>query len=149
MPSDCLPYHLQRVAQLSDTWRLVSHIVKEKDVVDGEFQREALAERQYAKAYLSQNQDSPETKELRRMVASGSLAFLEEQFMKHVEKTLLARPTDANLGGIPSVQNKIRAYLNVKYSKMGQWTATNLEVSERIVAELQHMLCSYDALAIL
>ena len=50
--------------------------------------------------------------------------------MKHVEKTLLARPTEANLGGVPSIQNKIRAYVNVKFSKMGQWTATNLEVGE-------------------
>lgn len=49
--------------------------------------------------------------------------------MKHVEKTLLARPTEANLGGVPSVQNKIRAYINVKYSKGGQWTATNLELA--------------------
>ena len=48
--------------------------------------------------------------------------------MKHVERTLLARPTEANLGGVPSVQNKIRAYINVKFSKMGQWTAMNLEV---------------------
>jgi nuclear pore complex protein Nup93 len=51
------------------------------------------------------------------------------RFMKHVERTLLARPTEANLGGVPSVQNKIRAYITVKYSKMGQWTSTNLELA--------------------
>lgn len=49
--------------------------------------------------------------------------------MNHVEKTLQARPAEANLGGVPTAQNKIRAYINVKYSKQGQWTATNLEVS--------------------
>lgn len=49
--------------------------------------------------------------------------------MKHVERTLLARPTEANLGGVPSIQNKIRAYINVKYSKGGQWTTTNLELA--------------------
>lgn len=58
------------------------------------------------------------------------------RFMKHVERTLLAKPTEANLGGVPSVQNKIRAYINVKYSKMGQWTASNLEV--RKVSKHRH-----------
>lgn len=53
--------------------------------------------------------------------------------MSYVEKTLASRPAEANLGGVPSVQNKIRAFLNVKYQKQGQWTNPNLEVSERNV----------------
>jgi nuclear pore complex protein Nup93 len=50
--------------------------------------------------------------------------------MKHVEKTLVARQSEANLGGVPSIQNKIRAYINVKYSKMGQWTTKTLEMAK-------------------
>lgn len=69
----------QRSAQLADTWRLLSHVIRERDVVDGEFQREALTHRQYAKAYLSENQESQEAKEIRSMITSGALTHLEEQ----------------------------------------------------------------------
>lgn len=48
--------------------------------------------------------------------------------MSYVEKTLASRPAEANLGGIPSVQNKIRAFLNVKYLKNGNWSNSSLEV---------------------
>lgn len=69
-----------------------------------------------------------------------SITFTARRFMKHVEKTIQARPVEANLGGVPTVQNKIRAYITVKYSKMGQWTASNLEVrplrGHRLVAPL-------------
>lgn len=52
-----------------------------------------------------------------------------QRFMNYVEKTLASRPAEANLGGIPSVQNKIRAFLNVKYLKNGNWSNSALEVS--------------------
>lgn len=61
--------------------------------------------------------------------------------MSYVEKTLASKPAEANLGGIPSMQNKIRAFLSVKYQKMGQWTNLSLEVSasaliiNRVMAE--------------
>ena len=42
--------------------------------------------------------------------------------MNYVEKTLAAKPTEAQLGGIPTVDNKIRAFLNVKYYKNGSWS---------------------------
>lgn len=50
------------------------------------------------------------------------------RFMNYVEKTLAARPAEAGLGGVPSMQNKIRAFLNVKYQKQGAWTNSSLEV---------------------
>jgi nuclear pore complex protein Nup93 len=49
--------------------------------------------------------------------------------MSYVEKTLASRPAEANLGGVPSMQNKIRAFLSVKYQKLGQWSNPALEVS--------------------
>lgn len=50
------------------------------------------------------------------------------RFFAHVEKTIASRPAEAALGGVPSVQNKIRAFLNVKYLRNGQWTEPSLEV---------------------
>ncbi len=48
--------------------------------------------------------------------------------MAYVEKTIASRPAEAALGGVPSVQNKIRGFLNVKYQKNGQWSNQALEV---------------------
>ena len=48
--------------------------------------------------------------------------------MNYVEKTLANKPTEAQLGGIPTVDNKIRAFLNVKYYKNGSWNG-GVEVS--------------------
>lgn len=50
------------------------------------------------------------------------------RFMAYVEKTLASRPAEAALGGVPSIQNKIRGFLNVKYQKNGQWPSQGLEV---------------------
>ncbi|CEQ40752.1 SPOSA6832_02404, partial [Sporobolomyces salmonicolor] len=112
----------------TETWRLLSHVVQERDVLNGEFQRTALQERQYAKAYLADNQETQEAVELRKMISDGGRAYLEEQFLAYVEKTLASRPAEAGLGGVPSIQNKIRAFLNVKYQKNGSWSNPALEV---------------------
>ncbi|GAA6041370.1 hypothetical protein JCM8097_007689 [Rhodosporidiobolus ruineniae] len=118
-----------RTAQTTDTWRLLSHLVNERDVLNGEFQRAALQERQYAAGYLAQDQEGEGAREVRRMVADGAKGWLEEQFLAYVEKTIAARPAEAQLGGVPSVQNKIRAFLNVKYLKNGQWSNPALEIA--------------------
>ncbi|KAM0790861.1 hypothetical protein ACM66B_004702 [Microbotryomycetes sp. NB124-2] len=117
-----------KTIQTTESWRLLSHIVQERDVLNGEFQRTALQERQYALAYLAKDQESLDAVQLRQMFSQGSRAYLEEQFMSYVEKTLASRPAEANLGGVPSTQNKIRAFLAVKYQKQGQWTHANLEI---------------------
>ena len=48
--------------------------------------------------------------------------------MAYVENTIKASPIEANLGGDPSFQNKIRAFVDVKYKKHGAWTNPRLEV---------------------
>ena len=38
-----------------------------------------------------------------------------------VERTIQANPTQANLGGDPTVENRIRAFLTVRFYRGGQW----------------------------
>ncbi|GAA5894119.1 hypothetical protein JCM6882_007988 [Rhodosporidiobolus microsporus] len=118
-----------RAQQTTDTYRLLARLVNERDVLNGEFQRTALQERQYAAGYLARDQEGEGARDVRRMVADGARGWLEEQFLAYVEKTLASRPAEANLGGVPSVQNKIRAFLNVKYLKNGQWSNPALEIA--------------------
>ncbi|KWU41638.1 NIC-domain-containing protein [Rhodotorula sp. JG-1b] len=133
-----------RSAQTTETWRLLSHLVRECDVLNGEFQRTALQERQYAQGYLLADPESQDAIEVRKMIGDGAREYLEEQFMTYVEKTIASRPAEAALGGVPSVQNKIRGFLNVKYQKNGQWSNQALEIANNtpVWARIYYLLRS-------
>jgi len=133
-----------KVVQTADTYALLAAIAGEHDVQNGEFQREAVGERQYATAYAAQA-ESEDARGVRRMVGRGGREWLEGQFMQHVEKTLTSRPAEAALGGVPSVQNKIRGFLNVKFLKNGQWASSPaLEVANNtpVWARIYYLLRS-------
>ncbi|KAF8885239.1 Nup93/Nic96-domain-containing protein [Gymnopilus junonius] len=77
-------------------------------------------ERKFAKIYLG----DPETREaaaLRRQIAKGACESLEEQYWDILERTIQARPMEARLGGDPSIANRVRAYLLVRYYRNGEW----------------------------
>ncbi len=57
----------------------MSHLVRERDVLNGEFQRTALQERQYAQGYLLADPESQDAVEVRRMIGDGAREYLEEQ----------------------------------------------------------------------
>jgi len=50
------------------------------------------------------------------------------RFYEVLQNEINKRPQEARVGGIPSVENKIRGYLNLMFSKNGQWTKPNLEI---------------------
>ena len=107
---------MQKSALLQPTYNLLASIVKESYVRDGEFQSVPLAERQYARTYFASGQDGSADREaLKRTIVTGGRAFLEQQFDRHVDKTIAAHPTEAQLGGIPGIANKIRGYVDVKF----------------------------------
>jgi hypothetical protein len=85
-----------------------------------------VLERQYAKAYLGPP-DSREAINLRKEIAKGAREALEEQYWDVIESTIQSRPLEARLGGDPSVSNKIRAYLLMRYYQNGEW-ADRIEV---------------------
>ena len=79
-----------------------------------------LFERKYARVYLSDS-DSREASALRTQIAKGSREALEDQYWDAIDRSIQSRPIEARLGGDPSVANKIRAYLLMKYYKNGEW----------------------------
>ncbi|EPQ61191.1 NIC-domain-containing protein [Gloeophyllum trabeum ATCC 11539] len=79
-----------------------------------------LFERKYARVYLG-DPESREAIALRKQIARGAMEALEEQYWDVVERTIASRPMEARLGGDPSVSNKIRAYLLVRYYRGGEW----------------------------
>jgi nuclear pore complex protein Nup93 len=77
-------------------------------------------ERKYSKAYLG-NPESRDASALRRQIAKGAREALEDQYWDIMERTVQARPMEARLGGDPSISNKVRAFLFVRYYKNGEW----------------------------
>lgn len=79
-----------------------------------------LFERKFARVYLG----DPETREaaaLRRQIAKGAREALEAQYWEIMERTIQARPMEARLGGDPSIANRVRAFLLVRYYRNGEW----------------------------
>jgi nuclear pore complex protein Nup93 len=79
-----------------------------------------LFERKYARVYLG-DPESRDAISLRRQIAKGAREALEEQYWDILERAVQARPMQAQLGGDPSVANKVRAFLLVRYYKNGEW----------------------------
>ncbi|KAG5636549.1 hypothetical protein H0H81_007679 [Sphagnurus paluster] len=79
-----------------------------------------LFERKYARAYLG-DAETRDASALRRQIAKGAREALEEQYWDVLERTILARATEARLGGDPSVSNKVRAFLFLRYYRNGEW----------------------------
>lgn len=86
---------------------------------DVELQSDPLAvkERQFALAYLDENTNSPKSQDVRTKIIRGSARFLEKQFFEKVEASVAKAPREANLGGIPDVLSKMKAYVRLKAAR--------------------------------
>ncbi|KTW29977.1 linker nucleoporin NIC96 [Pneumocystis jirovecii RU7] len=117
-----------RFQQLSDSWKLLSKIVEENDYLNDHASAKVTNERQFV-SYID---DFSLKSTMFKKIISGAKSFLEVQFFSLIEKEISKHPHDAKLGGVPSVENKIRAYLNLKFMKNGKWTKKNLEIVNNI-----------------
>ncbi|KAK2748205.1 hypothetical protein FQN55_004481 [Onygenales sp. PD_40] len=76
-----------------------------------------LRERQYAGDYLDDAPNSVGSTRMRKRVIEGSRKFLEQLFYKEIESIIAKNPREAQLGGIPSITNKIRAYIRLRAAR--------------------------------
>lgn len=85
----------------------------------GEFPEaeETPKERQYAKLYLDPNHHSANAVAMRKQILNGANAFLEKQFWNEVNSLIAKYPQDANLGGLPDVVSKIKAYIRLRIAR--------------------------------
>ncbi|KAF9482410.1 nucleoporin-interacting protein NIC96 [Pholiota conissans] len=79
-----------------------------------------LFERKFARVYLG-DPNSREAVGLRKQIANGAREALEEQYWDILERTVQSRPMEARLGGDPSIANRVRAFLLVRYYRDGEW----------------------------
>jgi nuclear pore complex protein Nup93 len=125
----CIPYSLDyqtRSLQITQNFHVLSKITAEPPALppiehaSAHILNAPLFERKYARAYLG-DQESREAIALRQQITSGAREALEEQYWDVLERTVQARPMDAQLGGDPSIANKVRAFLLVRFYRNGEW----------------------------
>ncbi|GAM88013.1 hypothetical protein ANO11243_060420 [Dothideomycetidae sp. 11243] len=91
------------------------------------FKALAEIERQFAQDYLDDAPNSSRAFDLRKKILNGSRSFLEKQFLESIEVAVTKNPREANLGGVPTVTNKVRGYVRLKAARK-ELGADNVEL---------------------
>lgn len=103
--------------QLVDSYDALIEITKENPQVQNMSDPDAIKERQYSTPYLDENPSSRRSVQLRKQILNGSRTYLEKTFFREIESVVEKNPREAQLGGRPTLINKIRAYIRVRASK--------------------------------
>ncbi|KKK19385.1 hypothetical protein ARAM_006767 [Aspergillus rambellii] len=100
--------------QLFDAYRALINIIGESPEVTNMSDPGAIKERQFSAEYLNEVPNSHQAVGLRKRIVEGSRKFLEKSFYSEIEGVIAKNPREAQLGGIPTVVNKIRAYIRLR-----------------------------------
>ena len=99
--------------QIIDAYKALIEITKEKRD-PGTFKNpEVPKERQFADDYLDESPNSAKAISIRKRILDGSRRCLEKAFLEQLESTVNKNPTEANIGGVPTTINKVRAYIRM------------------------------------
>ncbi|KAL4915154.1 Nup93/Nic96-domain-containing protein [Aspergillus aurantiobrunneus] len=103
--------------QLFDAYRALISIIGESPDITDMSDPGALKERQFLEDYHNESSKSQQALNLRKRIVEGSRKFLEKFFYSEIEGAICKNPREAQLGGIPTVVNKIRAYIRLRESR--------------------------------
>ena len=78
---------------------------------------EDTKERQLADDYLDESPNSAKSMKIRKTIIDGSRASLEKAFYKQVENLVAKNPKEAQLGGVPTAFNKVKAYIKIRHAR--------------------------------
>ena len=90
--------------QIADAIKVLTEITQEGNA----------QERQYASEYLDELPNSARSVKMRRRIIDGSRTSLEKAFFDQLESLIARNPKEANIGGVPTAINKVRAYVRMR-----------------------------------
>jgi len=105
---------IEDTSHFVNAYKALSEIVGENTTAQRPTDPGAVRERQYAADYLDDSPTSRAAFALRKRIIDGSRSFLEKQFVQQLESVIAKNAKEASLGGVPSVINKIRAYIRIR-----------------------------------
>lgn len=103
----------QHSPELVKAYQALADIVSEIPDVDSLADPLAVKERSFAKAYLDENPVSSARTEVNKKILRGGAKCLERLAFDEVESLISKNPREANLGGIPNVISKVKAYVRL------------------------------------
>ncbi|KAI9802922.1 MAG: hypothetical protein M1825_002153 [Sarcosagium campestre] len=106
-----------QTSQLVDAYKALIEIVGEDASALSVSDPTAVRERAFASDYLDEVPRSAKTIRLRKRIIDGSRRFLEKQFFQSLESLIAKSPREARIGGVPTVINKVRAYVTLRASR--------------------------------
>ena len=104
-------------SQLIDAYRALIAISKENNDATDTTDPNAVKERAFADEYLDETPNSIKSMKMRKRIIDGSRRSLEEAFFNQLDSLVSRNPREANLGGVPSTLNKVRAYIRIRSSR--------------------------------
>lgn len=105
---------LEDTSHFVNAYKALAEIVGENPKVKSPSESGAVRERQYAQDYLDDAPTSRNAFALRKRIIEGSRKFLEKLFLEQLDSTIARNAKEANLGGVPSLINKVRAYVRIR-----------------------------------
>lgn len=107
----------QHAQHMVNAYSALIDMVGEQGDVDAYSSPEVPRERQFLDGYLDENSNSPKSLAIRKRILSGALRHLEKRFFTELEAYVNKNPKEANLGGVPNVLSKVKAYVRLKAAK--------------------------------
>ncbi|KAL2358657.1 Nup93/Nic96-domain-containing protein [Cryomyces antarcticus] len=103
--------------QLTDSYKALIEITGENADVQRPSDPGAIKERHYAQDYLDEALNSRNAIKMRKRIIDGARQWLEKDFYNKLQTTISRNPREANLGGVPTTINRIRAYVRVRAAR--------------------------------
>lgn len=97
-----------------NAYKALAEIVGEDSTVTSSVDAGAVKERQFATDYADDSASSKKAFALRKRIIDGSRRFLERQYLDSLQSAVAKNPREANLGGVPTAMNKVRAYIRLR-----------------------------------
>ncbi|OBT79120.1 hypothetical protein VF21_01816 [Pseudogymnoascus sp. 05NY08] len=103
--------------QVLNAYKAVVEIVGEHPDLRSFSEPNVVKERQFASAWTDEAPNSVAAIDLRKRILRGTARHLEKQCFQTMETLLAKNPREANLGGIPNVLSKVKAYVRLRASR--------------------------------
>lgn len=105
---------IEDTSHFVNAYKALAEIVGEKPDTQRPSDPGAIRERQFAQDHLDDSPTSRSAFALRKRILDGSRSFLEKQFLQQLENVITKNAKEASLGGVPSVINKVRAFIRIR-----------------------------------
>ena len=103
-------------AELVRAYSALSEIVGENPEITSLADPNAVRERQFAEGYLNGPNSQP-NQQVKKKILRGGARCLEKLKFEEMEEFISKNPREANLGGIPNVISKVKAYVRLQATR--------------------------------